>query len=69
MANYEKIKNMSVEEMAEWLDEILSGNSCNLCAKDDIGKYDCWLKSFSIFDRLRFCVKSRKLWLQSEVEE
>lgn len=67
MTNYEKIKNMSVEEMAEWLDEIISGNSCYLCAKNDIGKRDCWLKSLS--DRIRLCVKNRRLWLESEVEE
>lgn len=33
MTNYEKIKNMSVEEMAEWLEDTLSGNLCYLCAK------------------------------------
>lgn len=67
MTNYEKIKNMSVQEMAEWLDEILSGNSCNLCVKNDIGKRDCWQKD--LFNKIKLCVKSRKLWLQSEVEE
>lgn len=33
MTKYGKIKNMSVEEMAEWLDEILSDNRCYPCAK------------------------------------
>lgn len=69
MTNYEKIKNMSVEEMAEWLDEIISGNPCYLCVKNDIGKSDCWLKSLSDINITRLCLKNRRLWLESEVEE
>lgn len=69
MTNYEKIKNMSVEEMAEWLDEIISSNPCYVCVKDDIGKYDCWIRSLSDISRTRLCLKNRELWLQSEIEE
>lgn len=67
MTNYEKIKNMSVEDMAEWLDEILSGNGCySLCARkgDDCGYWDK-----DEFERVDLCIKNRKLWLESEVEE
>ena len=53
--------------MAEWLDEILSGNPCDLCSKNDIGKRDCWQKGLT--DRIKLCVKNRRLWLESEVEE
>ena len=67
MTNFEKIKNMSVQEMAEWLDEILSGNACYLCSKKDIDKCGYWEKGHS--DRIELCVKSRRLWLQSEVRE
>lgn len=64
---HEKIKNMSVQEMAEWLDEILSGNSCYLCSKKDIDKCGYWKKDLS--DRIELCEKNRQLWLESEVEE
>lgn len=68
MTNYEKIKNMSVEEMAEWLDEILSDNSCYLCKIKNIVK--CSYFEEEDFDsRCQLCVKNRKLWLESEVEE
>lgn len=67
MTNYEKIKNMSVEEMAEWLDEILLDNSCYPCKIRDINKCGYSEKSFD--SRCQLCVRNRKLWLESEVEE
>lgn len=33
MTNFEKIKNMSIDEMAEWLEDTLSSNLCYLCAE------------------------------------
>ena len=67
MTNFEKIKNMSVEEMAEWLDEILIDNSCYPCKIKDIGKCGYLEKDFD--SRCQLCAKNRKLWLESEVEE
>lgn len=67
MTNFEKIKNMSVEEMAEWLDEILSDNSCYPCKIKDIDKCGYFGKDFD--SRCQLCVRNRKLWLNSEVEE
>lgn len=71
MTNYERIKNMSVEEMAEWLEDVLSGsissNLCYLCAKKDIGECGYFEKDSE--SRVTMCVRNRKLWLQSEVEE
>lgn len=67
MTNYEKIKNMSVDEMAEWLDEIFSDNRCYPCEKKDINKCGYFEKDFD--SRCQLCVRNRKLWLESEVEE
>lgn len=67
MTNYERIKNMSIEEMAEWLEDILSGNSCYLCAKKDIDKCGYFEKGWE--SRVTMCVRNRKLWLNSEAEE
>ena len=58
MNNFERIKNMNVEEMAEWLaDEIPHGDcyGCRLCGFAD-SCTDAWLKylkgdiSFSAFN-------------------
>ena len=67
MTNFEKIKNMSVQEMAEWLDEILSDNRCYPCKIRDINKCDYFEKDFD--SRCQLCIRNRKLWLKSEVEE
>ena len=67
MTNYEKIKNMSIEEMAEWLDEILSERACSLCTMKDIDQ--CGYEEQDYFGRIALCVRNRKQWLESEVEE
>lgn len=67
MTKFEKIKNFNIEEMAEWLDEILSDNRCYPCAKKDINKCGYFEKDFD--SRCLLCVRNRKLWLESEVEE
>ena len=67
MTNYEKIKNMSVEEMAEWLDEICSDNRCYPCKIRDINKCGYFEKDFD--SRCQLCVRNRKLWLESEAKE
>ena len=67
MTNYEKIKNMSVEEMAEWLEEILSDNSCYPCKIKDIDKCGYFEKDFD--SRCHLCIKNRKLWLKSEADD
>ena len=50
MNNYEKIKNMSIDEMAKWL----SKNICNYCIYQ---KQDC--EDFKCYDGI-------KQWLESE---
>lgn len=67
MTNYERIINRSVEEMAEWLDEILSDNSCYPCKIKDIDKCGYFEKDFD--SRCQLCAKNRKLWLESEAKE
>lgn len=67
MTNFEKIKNMNIDEMAEWLEDTLSGNLCYLCAKKDIDKCGYFAKDFD--SRCLLCVRNRKLWLKSKVEE
>ena len=52
MTNYERIKNMSIDEMAEWLDETLLDHAC--CANgDDMHCEEC------------DCLSGRKKWLES----
>lgn len=67
MTNFEKIKNMSAEEMAEWLDEIFSYNRCYPCKIKDIDKCGYFQKDLD--SRCQLCAKNRKLWLEREVEE
>ena len=67
MTNFEKIKNMSIDEMAEWLEDTLSGNLCYLCAEKDIDKWGYFEKDLE--SRVTMCVKNRKLWLESEAQE
>ena len=57
MTNYEKIKAMSVEEMAEWLDCIPTG--CKFCPAREICEITIALD----------CTMTFKQWLESEVEE
>lgn len=54
MNNYERIKNMNIDEVAEL---ISTGNVCYQCAYED---ENCTNKS---------CREGHKKWLQSEVRE
>lgn len=60
MTNYEKIKNMSVEQMAEEFDRmsnyICIYCDCDVCPFNHKGDYDCTKLGF-------------KDWLNGEVEE
>ena len=58
MTNYDRIKNMSIDEMAEWLDKTTSCTYC--CARQicDNGNYVGAM-----------CYKAFKKWLESEVEQ
>lgn len=67
MRNYERIKNMSVEEMAELLDKTLSGDCCYPCKMKNV--YKCGYFLLDSDSRCQLCVKNIKLWLESEVEE
>nr|DAJ50703.1 MAG TPA: hypothetical protein [Caudoviricetes sp.] len=61
MTNYERIKNMSIEEMAKWLDEMLFGKIQDI--------YKCGYYENDSESQYQLCVKDRKSWLESEVEE
>lgn len=59
MTNYERIKNMSVEEIADLIDEITDccvTNECSSCPLHPHGAQFCHKDHF-------------KIWLESEVEE
>ncbi|MBO5955767.1 MAG: hypothetical protein J6Q10_03085 [Clostridia bacterium] len=56
MTNYEKIKAMSVEEMAEYF-------------ADSLDCVYCPAKSLCRKKKLLTCVENFLLWLESEVEE
>lgn len=47
--------------------EVLSYNSCYPCKIKDINKCGYFQKDLD--SRCQLCVKNRKLWLESEVEE
>lgn len=57
MTNFEKIKNMSVEELAEKLDEL---SDCDCCSIKEF----CDKKTFT---RCMSCTDVWKDWLKSEV--
>lgn len=55
MNNYEKIKNMTLDEMAEWYKDHVPCGNCDL--------YDYCIKS-----KHTICTKVIKQWLQQESE-
>lgn len=66
MTNYEKIKAMSVEEMAEFMfDE--NENNYNYC--DFCKQYSNYAPHCESVDFEEDCIKARMKWLESEVEE
>lgn len=60
---YMSCSHVSVEK-GEFLDEILSANSCYPCKIKDIDKCGYFKKDFD--SRCQLCVRNRKLWLESE---
>ena len=59
MTNYERIKQMSVKEMAEWMNDKV--RACTFCAY----LAPNWMCSRTEDD----CVKGHVLWLQQEATE
>ena len=69
LTNYEKIKSMSVDEMAEFLEDEdnLATQYCNKkCCVYFEDNGDC--KAYKAVKR-NSCVQAVKQWLESEVEE
>ena len=68
MTNYDRIMNMSVEEIAEYIDKYddrLGGKICCLhCEKTTGNKYRC---PYSEGVRSEKCIECVKEWLLSEV--
>lgn len=60
MTNYEKIRNMSVEEMAEFLG-VYNDRSCISC-------HDCIMKSHCEYPVLP-CNESALKWLKDDIKE
>lgn len=63
MTNYEKIKNMSIEEMTVFFDNICNSilSDCSLCPAYNLCRTgDNWSNE---------CIKNINSWLESEVEE
>ena len=67
MNNFEKIKNMTIDEMAEFVFAQNNGSeySCEFCPKQEwcIENYPCWRKPST-----DICIEGVKQWLLSEVE-
>ena len=66
MKNYERIKNMSVEEMAEVLYRANDDICFHNCTQDTGNKFEC-----SLGDNLKpeHCLSCMKRWLLSEAKE
>ena len=60
MTNFEKIKQMTVEEFAEFLENTIDGAGCECCIFNE----SC-TPPYNTFK----CVKGRINWLNQEVEE
>lgn len=71
--NYERIKNMTVEQMVNWftdVDEDPECLGCKMClygakSKDEEGKF----KFIQCCDETFNCTEGIKQWLQAESEE
>lgn len=64
MNNYERIKQMSVDEMAEFIDELGDECPCSFCQFHTSNNPQQNLEFKCFVD----CVKGVKLWLQKECE-
>ena len=58
MTNFEKIKNMSAEEMAIFINDIVP---CQVCAFEN--------ESCLVENRWGMCIEGTQKWLESEAEE
>lgn len=71
ITNYERIKNMSVEEMAKWITGVRFVYECNAHGKDA----NLLLKSLDDKTKLELgkwfedSIKEQKQWLNSEVDD
>lgn len=65
MTNYEKIKAMSVEEMAKWVENIIVDCGINICPARKL----CDEEHKDYLTPCRSCFEILKTWLGSEVEE
>ena len=69
MTNYDRIKAMSVEEMAKFIDthnDDLGGKICFwYCEKTTGSKYKC---PYNEEERDKRCIECVKQWLKSEVD-
>lgn len=62
MTNFEKIKKMSVEEMAMWIANGISSEPCDYCSNNEFNcnNFDCYnVKTKEIIGK----------WLKSEAKE
>ena len=63
MNNYEKIKNMTLDEMAEWL----CANTCNYCIYHNSNDKNNKLPLYRCLST-KYCKYGVKQWLQAESE-
>ena len=59
MTNYERIRQMSVDEMAEWSARC---TTCDVCAFE-FDDEEC-----TCYSRMGRCISGHKKWLEQEVE-
>lgn len=64
--NYDRIKEMTVDEMAEFLEEV-SSCQCSVICSENSGK--CDYANLTFEDRVEYCHRNIKQWLESEEEE
>lgn len=63
MNNYDRIKQMNIDEMAEWLSNTFD---CNLCVENERLSDNPLLQYEKCDDN---CIKHCKEWLESESQE
>lgn len=63
MTNFERIKGMSVEELAEFFEDKVSSFDCDVCSSKYAGTDFCKERSCH-----KFTVKWLKEWLESECD-
>ena len=68
MTNAERIRGMTVPEMANWI-ELLQMDNCSCCAHYKTSKYKIVHCEIEHGQDISDCINGRMMWLEAEVED